>query len=53
MCCKGIALGEANTVVDPKDRKRVINKQRLTEVLYRAPGSSKWKRKAGTGLLLK
>lgn len=46
MCCKGIALGEANTVVDPKDRKRVINKQRLTEVLYRAPGSSKWEKKS-------
>ncbi len=46
MCCKGIALGEANTIVDPKSRKREINKQRLTEVLYRAPGSSKWEKKS-------
>lgn len=44
MCCKGIALGEANTIPDPK-RKRVLNKQRVTEVLYRAPGSSKWQKK--------
>lgn len=44
MCCKGIALGEANTVVNP-NRKRVPNKQRLTEVLYRAPGSSKYVKK--------
>jgi len=45
MCCKGIALGEANTIVDPK-RKRTLNKQRVTEVLYRAPGSSKWEKKS-------
>jgi len=45
MCCKGIALGEANTIVDPKSRQRTLNKQRVTEVLYRAPGSSNWEKK--------
>lgn len=44
MCCKGIALGEANTIVD-KNRRRVPNDRRITEVLYRAPGSSKWEKK--------
>jgi formate dehydrogenase major subunit len=44
MCCKGIALGEANTIVNAK-RKRVTNDRRLTEVLYRAPGSSTWEKK--------
>jgi formate dehydrogenase major subunit len=44
MCCKGIAIGDANTVVNPR-RQREANKQRLTEVLYRAPGSDKWEKK--------
>ena len=44
MCCKGIALGEANTIVDAK-RNRITNDRRLTEVLYRAPGSSAWEKK--------
>lgn len=44
MCCKGIALGDANTIVDKK-HKRVLNNQRITEVLYRAPGSNKWEKK--------
>ncbi len=44
MCCKGIAIGNANTVVNPK-RRRVANDRRLTEVLYRAPGSDKWEKK--------
>jgi len=44
MCCKGIALGEANTIVDAK-RNRITNNRRLTEVLYRAPGSSTWEKK--------
>ena len=42
MCCKGIALGDANTVVDYNSRKRRLNEKRVTEVLYRAPGSSNW-----------
>ncbi len=44
MCCKGIALGDANTIVNTK-HKRELNRQRLTEVLYRAPGSDKWEEK--------
>lgn len=44
MCCKGIALGDANTVVD-NNRRRIHNKQRVTEVLYRAPGSKDWEKK--------
>ncbi len=44
MCCKGIALGDANTIVNNK-RQRVLNDRRVTEVLYRAPGSDKWEKK--------
>lgn len=44
MCCKGIALGDANTIVDKK-RRRVLNDRRITDVLYRAPGSSTWEKK--------
>lgn len=44
MCCKGIALGDANTVVD-NNRRRKLNDQRVTDVLYRAPGSSEWVKK--------
>jgi formate dehydrogenase major subunit len=45
MCCKGIALGDANTIVDKK-RKRVVNDRRLMDVLYRAPNSTKWEKKS-------
>lgn len=44
MCCKGIALGDSNTIVD-KNRKRVANDRRLMDVMYRAPGSTKWEKK--------
>lgn len=44
MCSKGIALGDANTIVDKK-RKRVANDRRIMDVLYRAPGSNKWEKK--------
>jgi len=44
MCCKGIALGDANTIVD-SNRRRMLNKQRITDVLYRAPGSKEWVKK--------
>jgi len=46
MCCKGIALGDSNTIVDPKSHKRVVNNRRLMDVLYRAPNSSKWEKKS-------
>lgn len=42
VCCKGVALGDANTVVDYNTRRRRLNDQRVTEVLYRAPGASDW-----------
>lgn len=45
MCCKGIALGDANTIIDPRNRKRKVNDQRVMDVLYRAPGSTKWEKK--------
>ena len=44
MCCKGIALADANTIVDKK-RRRGLNERRITDVLYRAPGSSTWETK--------
>jgi formate dehydrogenase major subunit len=46
MCCKGIALGDSNTIVDPKSHKRVVNNRRLMDVLYRAPNSAKWEKKS-------
>lgn len=44
MCCKGISLGDANTIVN-QNHKRVLNDKRVTDVLYRAPGSNKWETK--------
>ena len=41
LCHKGVALTDVYNIVDKK-RKRVPNPGRLTEVLYRAPGSAKW-----------
>lgn len=41
MCCKGISLGDANTIVN-QSHKRVLNDKRVTDVLYRAPGSAQW-----------
>ena len=41
LCPKGAALSDVYNIID-KNRKRVPNPGRLTEVLYRAPGSSKW-----------
>lgn len=41
LCPKGTALPDIYNIVDRK-RQRVLNPGRLTEVLYRAPGSSKW-----------
>jgi formate dehydrogenase major subunit len=41
LCPKGAALPDIHNFVNKK-RQRVLNSGRLTEVLYRAPGSSKW-----------
>ncbi len=41
LCPKGAALPDIHNFVNKK-RQRVLNPNRLTEVLYRAPGSSKW-----------
>ena len=41
LCPKGSALSDVYNIID-KNRKRVPNPGRLTEVLYRAPGSAKW-----------
>jgi len=41
LCPKGSALPDIYNIIDRK-RRRVPNPGRLTEVLYRAPGSSKW-----------
>lgn len=41
LCPKGTALSDVYTIVD-KNRQRVLNPGRLTEVLYRAPNSDKW-----------
>ncbi len=41
LCPKGVALPDIYNIVDKK-RQRVLNPGRLTEVLYRAPGSSEW-----------
>ncbi|OPX86761.1 MAG: Formate dehydrogenase subunit alpha precursor [Pelotomaculum sp. PtaB.Bin104] len=45
MCCKGISLGDSNTIVN-QNHKRVLNDKRVTEVMYRAPGSSQWEIKS-------
>jgi formate dehydrogenase major subunit len=41
MCPKGIALSDANTIVD-QNKRRVPNPRRVTKVLYRRPGATKW-----------
>lgn len=41
LCPKGAALSDVYNIVD-ENRQRVPNPGRLTEVLYRAPGSTKW-----------
>ncbi|OPX89841.1 MAG: Formate dehydrogenase subunit alpha precursor [Pelotomaculum sp. PtaB.Bin104] len=41
LCPKGMALPDIYNIVDKK-RQRVLNPGRLTEVLYRAPGSNQW-----------
>ncbi|HAG10937.1 MAG TPA: hypothetical protein DCK76_06055 [Desulfotomaculum sp.] len=41
LCPKGAGISDTHTVVEKID-KRVPNKNRVTEVLYRAPGSSDW-----------
>ncbi|HAU30844.1 MAG TPA: hypothetical protein DCW46_00845 [Desulfotomaculum sp.] len=41
LCPKGSAISDVNTIVE-KINKRVPNKRRVTDVLYRAPGSSDW-----------
>lgn len=44
LCAKGSGIIDAyNVVINKKDR--VINKQRITKPLYRAPGSTKWEEK--------
>ncbi len=41
LCPKGMALPDIYNIVNKK-RQRVLNPGRLTEVLYRAPGSNQW-----------
>lgn len=41
LCPKGTSISDVNTIVDKKNQ-RVPNQRRVTEVLYRAPGSSNW-----------
>ncbi len=41
LCPKGAALPDIHNFVNKK-RQRVLNPNRLTEVLYRAPGSNQW-----------
>ncbi|HAG11611.1 MAG TPA: formate dehydrogenase-N subunit alpha [Desulfotomaculum sp.] len=41
LCPKGSGISDAHTIVEKVD-KRVPNKNRVTDVLYRAPGSSDW-----------
>jgi len=41
LCPKGSALPDIYTIID-KNHQRVPNPGRLTEVLYRAPGGTKW-----------
>jgi formate dehydrogenase major subunit len=41
LCPKGSALSDVYTIVDKK-KGRILNPGRLTEVKYRAPGSSEW-----------
>ncbi len=44
LCPKGAALPDVFNIVNKK-RQRVLNPNRLTKVLYRAPGSAKWEEK--------
>ncbi|RDV84803.1 hypothetical protein DXX99_01820 [Ammonifex thiophilus] len=44
MCPKGIALSDANTIVNWQHRRQ-LNPRRITKVLYRAPGSTCWEEK--------
>ena len=41
LCPKGAALSDVYSIVD-KNRQRVLNPGRLTEIYYRAPGGAKW-----------
>lgn len=41
LCPKGISISDVNTIVS-ENRRRVQNPRRVTQVLYRAPGSSRW-----------
>lgn len=41
LCPKGISISDANTIVN-QDGQRVPNPRRVTNVLYRAPGGTKW-----------
>lgn len=42
LCSKGSSLLNLNTVYNFRDNKAVPNPNRLTQVLYRAPGSTMW-----------
>jgi formate dehydrogenase major subunit len=42
LCPKGTTISDVSSFVDKKSHQRVPNKQRVTEVLYRAPGGSNW-----------
>ncbi|MDD4170292.1 MAG: twin-arginine translocation signal domain-containing protein [Desulfotomaculaceae bacterium] len=44
LCPKGMALTDVYTIVD-KNHQRVPNPNRLTKVLYRAPGGTQWEEK--------
>ena len=43
--CKGVSLGDTDKIVDYNSLKPKFYEKRITEVLYRAPGSDRWETK--------
>lgn len=46
LCSKGSSLLNLRMIYDPKTKKLTLNPNRVTKVLYRAPGSNKWEVKS-------
>lgn len=46
LCSKGSSLLNLRNIYDPQTGQRRLNPQRVTEVLYRAPYSSRWEVKS-------
>lgn len=44
LCPKGMSISDLTYITD-ENRQRVVNPQRVTKVLYRAPGSDRWEEK--------